>query len=203
MAILASLIHHQLASSGQPTSSLIPIKTGIGTGSLEMSAQPNILRIFHLQETPASFHPGADEIVKLETNLDDVRGEILGNVVEVLMKRGALDVFIQSTLTKKNRPGHLITVLAKSEDSITLADVLMRETGTLGVRFHDYKRITLERVIEKREIMIDDKYFTIRVKIAKNAQGEVMTQKVEFEDLKKIAAELSLSVREVEIKIKI
>src|SRR4029077_13648736 len=111
---------------------LRPDMVGYGAGSKNIDGVANILRIMAGQiiENPHSH----DEMVILETNVDDVTGEILGRAAERLMAQGARDVTITPVYMKKNRPGHVVTVIAKKDDSEDLAQVLIMETGTLGVR---------------------------------------------------------------------
>src|SRR5437879_7674746 len=103
-----------------------------GAGTKYIDEVANILRIMAGQsvETPHSH----DEVVILKTNIDDVTGEIIWRAGERLMSQGARDVSITPVYMKKNRPGHMITVIAKKDDAEDLAQVLIAETGTLGVR---------------------------------------------------------------------
>ncbi len=87
-----------------------------------------------------------DEIVRLETNLDDCSGECLGFVMERLLDAGARDVFYTSVFTKKNRPAYLLTVLCKEEDRHQLEEIIFMETTSIGIR-----RETLQRSILPRE----------------------------------------------------
>src|SRR5881628_731 len=109
-----------------------PDMVGYGAGSKDIDGVANILRITAGQslETQHSH----DEVVILETNIDDVTGEIIGRAAERLMSQGARDVTITPIYMKKNRPGHMVTVIAKKADAEDLAQVLIAETGTLGVR---------------------------------------------------------------------
>ena len=118
-------------------------KVAYGAGKLDLEF-PNVLRI----STGSSPIP-TDKISILETNLDDVTGEILGHTVDRLMEEGALDVTIIPTIAKKNRPGHLLRVITKSNMSHVLSEIIIRETGTLGVRTIPY----VHRNIVKREII--------------------------------------------------
>ena len=101
---------------------------GYGAGKLELPF-PNTLRII-TGESPTE----KDKVSILETNLDNVTGEVLGHSFNSLLAAGALDVTIIPTITKKNRPGHLLRVITKPEDSIVVSEAIIRETGTLGVK---------------------------------------------------------------------
>ncbi len=131
------------------------------------------------------------EIVVLETNLDDIDGEVLGNLFFALMPP-ALDVSIIPAIMKKNRPGYIVRVICSKENSEKLAEKIMEETGTTGVReilcdnwyFQDTK-------IEKRKIKINGKDFEINFKISDH------NEKPEFEDLKKLSENLKMPLRKI------
>ena len=138
-----------------------------------------------------------DDIAVLETNVDDVTGEVLGYVVEKLLSEGAKDVSIIPMYTKKNRPGQIVKVIADQKDVSYLSQVLIAETGTLGVRVY-----YCERHIINRELVIVDLPFMgnkemVRVKVSKNARGEVVRIKPEYEDLRRLAEKTKMPFREI------
>ncbi len=134
-------------------------------------------------------------IVMLETNLDDVDGEVLGNLFSVLTPP-ALDVSIIPAIMKKNRPGHIVRVICEKSKASQLAKKLMEETGTTGVRELACERFFFsERKIEKRKIKIGSKTFEINFKISDN------NEKPEFEDLKKISEKLKIPIRKLRKEI--
>ena len=137
----------------------------------------------------------------LETNLDDVRGEILGHLIQVLVDSGALDVSILSTVTKKNRPGHLLRVVCTEKDIPQLSRVILFEAGTLGIRISHSTRLCVARQSIEKIISLHGKDFTIHYKVAKTPSGEIIQVKVEFEDLKRISKELGISILDVERKL--
>ncbi|MFX0133951.1 MAG: nickel pincer cofactor biosynthesis protein LarC, partial [Candidatus Hodarchaeota archaeon] len=108
---------------------------GYGTGTKTFPNIPNIMRVITgYQKEKFS---NTDEVVILETNLDDVSGEILGHAIKTLIDEGqANDVCIIPTITKKNRPGHILKVITDSINEEELIKILMHETGTLGVRVY-------------------------------------------------------------------
>jgi pyridinium-3,5-bisthiocarboxylic acid mononucleotide nickel chelatase len=107
-------------------------KIGYGAGKMELT-HPNVLRI-----TDGKTSVESDHVSILETNLDNVTGELMGHIFNVLMKFGARDVSIIPTITKKNRPGHLLRVISRPIDCDRLSEAIIRETGTLGVRVIPY-----------------------------------------------------------------
>ncbi len=167
---------------------------GYGAGSRELPS-PNLLRVCIGEVSGSDLE--ADEITVLETNLDNVSGEVIGYTIEKLMVEGALDVSVITILMKKGRPGFLIKVLTKPKDAERLAHMLMLETGTLGVRVlsscHRYK---LERRMLKFDIKLSGQKFKPRVKIA-SEDGKVVGLATEYEDAKMIAQRTGIPLREV------
>jgi len=138
----------------------------------------------------------------LETNLDDVSGEVIGRAVERLMEAGARDVSITPVFMKKNRPGQLISVIADKAKSEHLAELLMEETGTLGVREIPVSRHISGRASGTVAIEVKGKKFQVRVKRALTATGHAQGGKVEYEDLRRISNETGLSIRELQQIVK-
>lgn len=127
-------------------------KVGYGAGKRDLEF-PNVLRIVK-GDAPME----TDNVSILETNIDNVTGEVLGNTFQRLMESGARDVTLIPTLMKKNRPGHLLRVITKPEDSSTVSEAIIRETGTLGVRVLPYvHRNIVSRKIIPVEVDLDGK----------------------------------------------
>ncbi|MEE8402400.1 MAG: nickel pincer cofactor biosynthesis protein LarC [Candidatus Hydrothermarchaeaceae archaeon] len=172
------------------------IGTGAGLFDFEMS---NVLRLMIGRSRPAD-----ESVSMLETNVDDVSGEILGYTLERLYEEGALDVQIQQTVTKKSRPGHIISVMCRKEDADNLARILTDETGTLGIRTGiARKRRTLKRGVKTVDIDIPGYKGKVRVKVAKDDKGNVVNTKPEYEDMKKIAKKTKLPLRKVYAKVEL
>jgi len=162
-----------------------------GAGKLDLEF-PNVLRIV----TGISSIP-TDKISILETNLDDVTGEILGHTVDKLMEEGALDVTIIPTIAKKNRPGHLLRVITKSNMRDVLSEIIIRETGTLGVRTIPYvHRNIVNREIIPLKIDFNGQIRTVRVKVAEIG-GEIVNVTAEYEDARKISNEMKIPLKDV------
>ena len=121
-------------------------KIGIGAGRKEFMEQPNILRLFvgDAHGLP-SVGLQQDTVWVLETNLDDVPGEVIGYCFERLLAAGALDVFTTSIQMKKNRPGVLLSVLTSAANLAAIEEVLFRETQTFGIRRYQVERHKLRR----------------------------------------------------------
>ena len=175
-----------------------PDKIGYGAGSEELREVANILRLT-VGDTSDGLHHVHDEVVILETNLDDVSGEIIGRAVERLMEAGARDVSITPVFMKKNRPGQLISVIAEKTKSEQLAVLLMDETGTLGVREIPVSRHISRRTTRTVPLETRGKKFHVRLKKALTAGGSSSQGgKVEYEDLRRISNETGLTIRELQ-----
>ena len=138
-----------------------------------------------------------DEIAVLETNIDDASGEVLGYTLEKLLSEGAKDVSIIPMFTKKNRPGQIIKVIADQKDVEHLSKVLIDETGTLGVRVYFCERHIINRELHMVDLLVMGNKETVRVKVAKNQNGDIIHIKPEYEDLKKLAEKTKKPLREL------
>jgi uncharacterized protein (TIGR00299 family) protein len=171
---------------------------GYGAGSRDFSL-PNALRAVigemeHHQLTP-------DRVVQLETNVDDVTGEVLGNLIDLLMDAGALDACVAPTVMKKGRPGNVITAIAMHDDIEKLSLLIMHETGSLGVRiFPSIHRFIAGREAKIVSVEIKGRLFQASIKISR-LEDTILNIKPEFEDCKKIASETGLPLRTVIKKV--
>ncbi|MDD4448721.1 MAG: nickel pincer cofactor biosynthesis protein LarC [Methanothrix sp.] len=180
-------------------------RVGYGAGKRELIL-PNVLRAAVAETLP---HPQAgvehmsqgDRIVQLETNVDDVTGEVLGHLIERLLQAGALDVSVLPALMKKGRAGSVIRAIAGHEDMHHLARIMMRETGSLGVRiFPSIHRLVAEREQRDVQVNICGRTFTAQVKISR-LEGELLSIKPEYEDCRRIACETGQPLRMVIKKV--
>lgn len=170
------------------------VAIGYGAGDSEL-AGPNVLQGI-LSELDSCLIPDIIEV--LETNADDVSGEVLGNLFEELLAMGARDVAIIPATMKKGRPAHIIKVIAKPEDTAKLARKIIIETGSLGIRVIPTRhRLMAARKIEIIKIEIEGQVYQTAVKVARDSEGILLNISAEFEDCKKIAKESGIPVREV------
>ncbi|AKB82657.1 hypothetical protein MSBR3_2079 [Methanosarcina barkeri 3] len=170
------------------------ISIGYGAGDSELSG-PNVLQGM-LCELDSCLIPDIIEV--LETNADDVSGEVLGNLFEELLTMGARDVAILPATMKKGRPAHVIKVIAKPEDTAKLARKIIIETGSLGVRVIPTRhRLMAARRIELVQFEIEGQIYESAVKIARDSEGILLNISAEFEDCKKIAKKSGIPVKEV------
>lgn len=166
-------------------------RAGYGAGKMDLHF-PNVLRIIK----GASALP-TDQVAILETNLDNVSGEILGNLFQKLMAQGALDVSMIPVLMKKNRPGHLLRVIVRPQDCDRISEAIIRETGTLGVRVMPFvHRNILEREIIPLEFELAGSYEKIRIKVGKIG-NEIINTAPEYEDARQIAEKMQIPIKEV------
>jgi len=174
---------------------MAPVKVGYGAGDKEFSEIPNFLRI--IIGKPLETTLISDQIAVLETNIDDVSGEIIGYTVDRLFLEGAKDVSIVPVFTKKNRPAQIIKVIADQKDTQRLTQVLIEETGTLGVRVHRCERHIVTRAVYSINLTINGQEELMKIKCSKNNQGKIINLKPEFEDLKRLAEKTDLPLREL------
>ncbi|MDD4749147.1 MAG: nickel pincer cofactor biosynthesis protein LarC [Methanosarcinaceae archaeon] len=167
---------------------------GYGAGDAELET-PNVLQGLVLEYDEELIQ---DRIEVLETNADDVSGEVLGNLFEELLALGARDVAIIPATMKKGRPAHIIKVIAKPEDSAKLARKIITETGSLGIRVVPTRhRLMAARRFEKIKIEVKGESFEAAVKLALDTGGVLLNLSAEFEDCKRIAKKCGLPVKEV------
>ncbi len=167
-------------------------RIGHGAGTKDPIEQPNMLRLLVGDATPRerSF-AGFDEVVVLETNLDDCPGELIGYAIERLFAAGALDVFAIPIQMKKNRPGVLVSVIAEPERVAELEAILFRETATFGIRRTTARRSKLAR----ETATVETAWGPVRVKRGHRDGFSVVTP--EYEDCARIARERDVPLREV------
>ena len=164
-------------------------KTGHGAGSRDTKGRPNVLRLVVGEDAQAS---GSERVLVLETEVDDTAPQLLGPLLDGLIKAGALDAYFTPVQMKKGRPGVLVTVIAPPDKREAIEELLFRETTTLGVRRQEWERTALER----ETATVDTAYGSVRVKIGRRA-GVVYNAWPEFEDCQRLAAEKGVAVKEV------
>jgi len=169
---------------------------GYGAGSRNPKAFPNVLR---LTVGDSAFDQArntqlTDDVIVLETALDDCSPQVLAFVSEQALALGALDVMLAPVQMKKGRPGTLLTLLCAPGTESTFADLLFRETSTLGIRTRRESRLILAREI----LTVDTPYGPIRVKRATTADGDARNLAPEFEDCRAAAERTNVPLKEVQ-----
>ena len=171
-------------------------KVGYGAGKKDFD-HPNVLRIIECESIVES-----ETIDVAETNLDHLTGEEIGYLFEVLLDAGASDVSITPIIMKKNRQGSMLKVISKRKNRDKIVDTIFKHTGSLGIRISpNIHRGVAKREFEKTTVNIDGEEFEVTYKIG-YINGEVISKRAEFEDLKHIAQITGLSLREVKEKLK-
>ena len=161
--------------------------TGIGAGKRDL-AWPNIMRLM-VGETPTA---EASKMVQLETNIDDMNPQFYGHIMEKLFAAGALDVFLTPIQMKKNRPGTLLGVIAFRRDEAALAELILRETSTLGLRVQPISRYEAQREYRKIRTAYGD--LTMKLKIL---NGKVIHSVPEYDECVRQANQNSVSLTEI------
>jgi len=177
-----------LAVFRQSIPAMTPLKTGYakGYGLLVVEGE-----ISDLTE---------ERIIILETNIDDVSGEIIGYSVEQLLAAGAVDVFVTQGFGKKHRPVFGISVITTLDQYQKHVEILMEETGTLGVRIREEPRIVADRFRRSYPFTISGEEFSVRVKVSKHC-GRIISIKPEFEDMKNAAQKLKIPLKDVAAEV--
>jgi len=122
---------------------------------------------------------------------------VMGYVLEKLLQEGARDVSLIPMSTKKNRPGHIIKVIADREHVEKLSLIIIMETGTLGVRIYPCERRILNRTTTPIEVNVNGTKEAINIKVSTDSAGEVIRFKPEFQDLKRLAEKTNKPLRTV------
>ena len=166
-------------------------KIGIGVGSRNIGG-PNTLRVFLGEDVTADGETQNDDIIVINSNIDDSSGEDLGYVLEKLMDAGALDVSYSPIFMKKNRPAYRLEVICRAETREKLSEIIFDETTTIGVRYYVVQREELTRV----RTLVDTELGQIEAKQVSTTSGHTYTYP-EYESMKSIASELGVSMKSV------
>jgi len=176
-------------SSGTLSTEQIRIeRIGYGAGSREIESIPNLLRVF-IGELPQTYDE--DELVVVETNIDNMNPEIYPYVIEKLLASGAHDAFLVPVIMKKGRPGMLLSTVTHRGKLDTITQTIFRETTTLGVRIHHVgrKKLTRDQQTVRTSLGV------VKAKVISVDGGERFVP--EFEECKRIAAEKQMALIEV------
>jgi hypothetical protein len=166
-------------------------KVGYGAGKKDFD-HPNVLRIIESSDICES-----DGIDVIETNIDHLTGEEIGYLFDVLLDAGASDVSITPIIMKKNRQGSLLKVISKKDKREVILDTIFKETGSLGIRITpNIHRGISKKEFEKKTFNINGKDYEVTFKTG-YVNGEIISKRPEYEDLKRIAQDSGLPLKEV------
>jgi len=185
-----ALIATAYAASFGPIPAMAVERVGYGAGERDNPGTPNVLRALIGRAADRLY---ADRVAVIECEIDDMNPQLFGVAMDRLYAAGALEVFYAPVQMKKNRPGTLVTVVGPSELRAKLADVVFRETTTIGLRHYEVERECLQREIVSVETPIG----AVRFKLAWR-DGRVINAVPEFDDCAALAAANNLAVKDVQ-----
>ena len=178
----AAIVSSLATNFGGPPAMRI-LAQGFGAGDKDFPGRANVLRVL-IGESAAAME--ATSVQVIEANVDDSTPQVLGYAMERLLGAGALDVTLTPVSMKKNRPGMMISVIARADETEALTAILFAETSTLGVRIVDAQR----RVLARQSEEVETPHGKVRVKFT---DGGAFAP--EYEDCRRIAIERSLPLR--------
>lgn len=169
-------------------------RIGYGAGTRSYPKFPNVLRAIIGEVEAISSDETPATVTVIEANIDDLNAQVFGHLMEKALAAGALDVFFTPVQMKKNRPGVLVTLLCRPEDRARMSELIFRETTTLGVRYRDEQR----EVLQRGQVAVETVFGTIRVKVARDENGNVLNYAPEFDDCQDAATRHQAAIREVQ-----
>jgi pyridinium-3,5-bisthiocarboxylic acid mononucleotide nickel chelatase len=177
-----------LADEFGPMPAINVTSVGYGAGSADIAGRPNVVQVVIGDAAAASPVPEPGQPVQLlETNVDDATGEVIAHTIAALMAAGAHDAWATPIVMKKGRPAHTVHALCDPAAAALVGALLLRETGSLGLRSTDLRRWPQQR--SERQVIVDG--HIVRAKVA---LGRV---KVEYDDAAAAAAALGRPLRDV------
>jgi uncharacterized protein (TIGR00299 family) protein len=176
-----------------PIPALTIERAAYGTGTRDYGGFPNALRLI-LGETDAAAK--SEQLVMIETNLDDITAQTLGFVMERVFAAGALDCWFTPIQMKKNRPATMLSILCGPDRKDSILGIVYRETTTFGARVIELERSCLDR----KTIRVPTRFGEIDVKVAKYKE-QVVSAKLEFDRLRDFAMESGLPLLAVEAEV--
>jgi uncharacterized protein (TIGR00299 family) protein len=165
---------------------------GYGAGTMDLET-PNVLRVF-VGEAAVTAPTGTptETIIQVETTVDDMSPQLYEPLLERLLESGALDAWLTPVIMKRSRPGVVLTALCEPGRVADLSRLLFEESPTIGVRWTAYQRARLEREM----VRLDTAHGPVTFKVSR-LDGRAITVTPEFEEIRRIARDRGLAVREV------
>jgi uncharacterized protein (TIGR00299 family) protein len=144
----------------------------------------------------------ADEVIVIETNVDDIDGEVMGTMFDTLLSEGlAYDVVMIPAYGKKNRPAYVVKVIAAKSGLKSIAEIMIKHLGTLGIRYTTWDRLKAARETIVCKMEIEGMEFMVRVKVSRGIDGSIINIKPEADDVMKVSKETGIPVRELKPRI--
>jgi uncharacterized protein (TIGR00299 family) protein len=184
-----ALVLTEYADAYGPMPAMCIDRIGYGAGDRDLAETPNVLRVVVGTATDAA---PVMRVTVMACEIDDMNPQIFGALMDRLHAAGALEVFYQPVQMKKNRPGTLMTVVCRPADRRPLADLVFRETTTIGVRYHEMDRECLDR----ETVPVPTPWGEVRVKVARRG-ADVLNAQPEFDDVARLAAEHGVPIKDV------
>jgi uncharacterized protein (TIGR00299 family) protein len=178
----------ELATPG-PAAELRILGSGYGAGERTLQDRPNVLRLVLGERVSAMGH---EELLVVETNIDDLNPELYDHVIERLLGAGARDVYLTPVHMKKNRPGIVLSLLCTEQDRESLSAIVLNETSAIGVRYYPVHRRILNRLIRE----VTTVFGPVRVKVAVAPDGHENLAP-EYEDCKRVALQKGVPIKHV------
>ena len=194
-----ALILTEFASAYGPVPPMTIAKVGYGAGDRDLKETPNVVRVLvgeseDVRSAGAAAPAGPSmKVVVLECEIDDMNPQIFGVLMEKLYAAGALEVFYSAVQMKKNRPGTLMTIVAKPEQREAMTEIVFRESTTIGIRYQELLRECLDREM----VTVTTTLGPVRFKVARR-DGRVLNAQPEFEDLAKLSNERGIPIKDVQ-----
>ncbi len=194
-----ALILTEYAHEFGPVPSMTIDRVGYGAGDRELKETPNVVRVL-VGETesakpsgPQAPKPSSHAVTVIECEIDDMNPQIFGVLMDKLYAAGALEVFYSAVQMKKNRPGTLMTIVARPEQRDTMTEIVFRESTTIGVRYQELVRECLDREM----VTVTTPIGPVRFKVARR-NGRVFNAQPEFDDLAKLSHERGIPIKDVQ-----
>jgi uncharacterized protein (TIGR00299 family) protein len=187
-----ALVLTEYADAYGPVPAVRIDRIGYGAGDRDLPETPNVLRVVVGTAAEDADTTPAMRVTVMACEIDDMNPQIFGALMDRLYAAGALEVFYQPVQMKKNRPGTLMTVVCRPGDRRTLAELVFRETTTIGVRYHEMDRECLDR----DTVPVATPWGDVRVKVARRGD-DVLNAQPEFDDVARLAAEHGVPIKDV------
>jgi uncharacterized protein (TIGR00299 family) protein len=205
-----ALILTEYADAFGPIPAMTIQSVGYGAGDRELRDTPNVVRVFvgDAIDQPEGLSPhGVPEseaakatrlqtsmrVCVLECEIDDMNPQIFGALMHKLYKAGALEVFYVAVQMKKNRPGTLLTIIARPEQRDAMSEMVFRESTTIGIRHQELSRECLDREM----VAVNTTLGPVRFKVA-SRDGRVLNAQPEFDDLAKLSEQRGIPIKDVQ-----
>lgn len=167
-------------------------KIGIGAGTKDLEGLANVFRLIMGECKEHHAFPNSEEIIVIETNIDDMSGETVPVVINELLSAGARDAFVTPIIAKKGRPAYIITALCEPQQISTLQEILFKNTTTFGIRYRIEKRVVLDR----KWVSIETPWGEVKVKVGYTRE-HIYQVSPEFEDCHLLAKKHNIPVHEI------